>query len=72
MRRFFGFAFGLSAQLAFLLTLLPLYQFLHNDFASAEPGSLWIDALLAIQFVIPHSVLLHPQVKTRIVRWVPG
>jgi protein-S-isoprenylcysteine O-methyltransferase Ste14 len=51
-----------------IATVLPLYRFLRNDFAAASAGSLWIDAAAAVQFVIPHSLLLQPSVRRAITR----
>jgi methanethiol S-methyltransferase len=72
MRRFFGIAFGLSTQILFLVTLLPLYRFLRNDFAAAPEGSVWIDASAAVLFAIPHSILLYPPTRKLITRWLPS
>jgi hypothetical protein len=66
MRRFLGIACGIATQAVFFGTLVPLYRFLRNDFAAAPEGSLWIDAAAALQFAIPHSVLLHPATR----KWV--
>jgi protein-S-isoprenylcysteine O-methyltransferase Ste14 len=70
MRRFLGIACGVLTQAVFLATLVPLYRFLRNDFAAAPEGSLWIDAAAALQFAIPHSVLLHPATRKWITRWL--
>ena len=72
MRRFLGIACGLATQGLFIATLLPLYRFLRNDFAAAPAGPLWIDAAAALQFAIPHSVLLHPATRKLITRRLPS
>lgn len=72
MRRLLGIGFGVLTQALFLATLLPLYRFLHNDFAAAPEGSLWIDAALALGFAIPHSILLYPPTRKLITRRLPS
>jgi methanethiol S-methyltransferase len=72
MRRILGIGFGAATQAVFLVTLWPLYRFLRNDSAAAPPGSLWFDALLALSFVVPHSILLAPPTRKFITRWLPG
>ncbi len=72
MRRFLGIACGLLTHAFFFATLPPLYRFLRNDFAAAPTGPLWIDAAAAVQFAIPHSVLLHPATRRWITRRLPS
>ena len=72
MRRFLGIACGLFTHALFFATLPPLYRFLRNDFAAAPEGPLWIDAAAALQFVIPHSVLLHPATRKWVTRRLPS
>ncbi|HET6328365.1 MAG TPA: hypothetical protein VFG04_27025 [Planctomycetaceae bacterium] len=72
MRRLLGIAFGALTQILFLVTLLPLYRFLRNDWASAPAGPLWIDAALALGFAIPHSILLYPPTRKLVTRWLPS
>ena len=72
MRRLLGIAFGGATQGLFLGTLWPLYRFLHNDFADAPGGSLWIDGALAVGFAAPHSVLLYPPTRKFVTRWLPS
>ena len=60
--------FRLLTQAIFLATLPSIYRFLRNDYAFATPGSLWIDAGLALQFVLPHSILLYPRTRAWITR----
>ncbi len=38
----------------------------------APHGSLWIDGVLALQFAVPHSVLLLPGVRRRLTRVIPA
>jgi protein-S-isoprenylcysteine O-methyltransferase Ste14 len=72
MRKLLGIAFGVSTQLLFLATLLPFFRFLRNDFAAAPEGPLWIDAVLALSFGIPHSILLYPPTRKLVTRWLPS
>jgi protein-S-isoprenylcysteine O-methyltransferase Ste14 len=72
MRRYLGIACGLFTQGFFLATLPPLYRFLRNDFAAAPEGPLWIDAAAALQFAIPHSVLLNPATRKWVTRRLPS
>jgi methanethiol S-methyltransferase len=71
MRRLCGILFGIAVQILFIATVPPLFCLLRNDFSTRRPGPLWIDALLAIQFGIPHSVLLLPRVKKFLGRSIP-
>jgi protein-S-isoprenylcysteine O-methyltransferase Ste14 len=79
--RTFWTIFGGSAQVLFLVTVVRLFPFLqgghpfHGLFSSTEDwsaGWFWIDGLLALQFVVPHSVLLRPGVRDRLTRWIPS
>jgi methanethiol S-methyltransferase len=72
MRRLPGIAFGLSTQVLFLATLPPFFFFLRNDYAAAPAGPLWIDALLALGFGVPHSILLFPPTRRFITRLLPS
>lgn len=72
MRRFLGIASGVLTHVLFIATLPPLYRFLRNDFSHAPGGPLWIDAAAALQFAIPHSVLLYPGTRAWITRWLPS
>ncbi|MEI7698798.1 MAG: hypothetical protein WCK86_03315 [Planctomycetia bacterium] len=67
-----GFAFGLSTQALFAVTVVYLFSFLR--YGSAAPDSLWLwqDGLLALQFAIPHSILLHPRFRTLFRHWFPA
>lgn len=70
MKRCFGIAFGLANQLLFVLTVARLFVFLKGGHATAAPGPLWLDLLLAAQFAVPHSLLLWPPVRQRLRRWI--
>jgi protein-S-isoprenylcysteine O-methyltransferase Ste14 len=63
-----------------------LFLFLHGDFSSSglAPAAgragngllrlpvLLVDAALALQFAVPHSLLLWPPVQKRLKRWIAG
>ncbi len=64
MPRAIGIASGVATHAIFAVTVYFLFQFLHAP--QAASGPLWIDAALALQFCLPHSLLLHPRVRSRI------
>ena len=73
MRRCAGIAFGLGTHGLFAVTVWYLFWFLKGTAAAAPAGgSLWVDALLALQFAVPHSVLLLPSVRSRLTRVIPA
>ena len=74
MNRFFGFVFGLGTQALFAVTIWCLFWFLKGpslqDIQPSPLGlitALSIDALLAMSFAVPHSILLIPSVRRRLV-----
>ncbi|HVU87554.1 MAG TPA: hypothetical protein VHD36_09540 [Pirellulales bacterium] len=73
MRRAAGIFFGLATHGLFAATVWYLYFFLKGD-AEVAParGSLGIDGFLALQFALPHSVLLLPAVRRRLTRAIPA
>lgn len=70
--RLSGFAFGLGVQALFVVTVVYLYAFLR--WGVAAPNENWIatDLLLALQFAVPHSVLLHPWFRSLFKRRFPA
>jgi len=78
--RTFWIVFGLSTQVLFAVTVWQLYYFLEGlsprDSAFARAVAdwhwLWLDALLALQFGVLHSLLLLPTVRNRLERFVPN
>ena len=70
MRRSLGISFGVFTQALFLLTVWHLFRFLHGDEPGVRSGSLWWDVVLTLQYVVVHSVLLHPATKKRLGRWI--
>jgi methanethiol S-methyltransferase len=74
MCRFSGIAFGLATQALFAVTVWHLFWFLKgpppHDLRASPLGlaaALGIDSLLALSFVVPHSVFLLPSVRRRLV-----
>lgn len=70
--RFLGISFGLATQLFFALTVIFLYRFLASGKPPAAHYTPWLDVYLALQFAIPHSLLLWPRCSTYVKRWVPS
>lgn len=72
MQRFVGITFGLATQLLFLFTVWHLFWFLKEDYRHHTAEFLWIDAVLALQFAVGHSLLLYPKIRNLITRWLPA
>lgn len=70
--RLAGFAFGLGVQALFVVTVVYLYSFLRWGVAAADDAWIATDLLLALQFAVPHSVLLHPWFRSFFKRRFPG
>lgn len=71
-QRAVGIVFGLGTQVLFAATAWRLFWYLRDGVQAASPHWLAIDAALALQFAVSHSVLLLPSVKARITRIVPS
>jgi protein-S-isoprenylcysteine O-methyltransferase Ste14 len=56
----------------FLYTVLRLFWFLKDGSPTTKNAALAWDAALALQFAVPHSVLLLPGVKSRITKVLPS
>ncbi len=78
MMRRFWIAFGIGTHLLFAWTVVRLFPFLRGGIVSdattagGGAGWLWIDALLAAQFALIHSWLLHPTTRKRLQAWIPS
>ena len=70
LKRAAGIVLGLTTQLLFGVTVWYLYWFLANTAGTSSECSLSRDACLALQFAVPHSILLHPAVKKRLSRYI--
>jgi protein-S-isoprenylcysteine O-methyltransferase Ste14 len=71
-RRLVGFAFGIGAQAFFAWTVVGLFSFLRYGIVSSHRSWLMVDSLLALQFAVPHSILLHPKTRSWLRQWMPG
>lgn len=71
MRRGLGIAAGVMVHGLFALMTWRLFLFLRDTTAHTPEGSLGIDALLALQFVVPHSWLLHPSTRKKLAGVIP-
>jgi hypothetical protein len=81
MKRTFWIAFGIFTHLLLALTVWRLFPFLRGagqaemqafGMAAGDRSWIGIDALLALQFTLPHSALLMPRVRDRMERWIPS
>ena len=72
MRRAIGIAFGVGTQCLFAFTVWHLFFFLKGrEPSTGLQGNCLVDAGLAAQFAVPHSVLLLPAVRARLTRLIP-
>lgn len=69
-QRSIGIVFGFGTQVLFLTTVWYLFWFLKDGVPGSPQSSLWWDAGLALQFVLPHSWLLHPATRHRITKFL--
>ncbi len=67
--RLAGIAFGIATHVLFAVTVWFLFAFLSGRLTT-HIGSLWIDGLLALQFAVSHSLLLHPRVRQWLAPWI--
>src|SRR4051794_8620565 len=67
-----GISFGVATQLLFVPTVYYVFLFLRDGVT--RPASSWlaIDCLLALQFAVPHSILLLPRVRSALSRIMPS
>lgn len=76
MRKFFGITAGIVIHAVFGVMVWDLYWFLKGDSVVAGDGipisaaALGIDFLLALQFVVVHSLLLCPAIRERLSEWI--
>ncbi len=69
-RRAAGIGFGVATHALFAVTVVFLYRFLEATERDHPVGSLLTDVVLALQFSLLHSALLHPAVRSRLTRWI--
>lgn len=65
-----GVTLGLGTQAVFAVTVVYLFTFLRYGPAQTSPHWIAVDAALALQFAVPHSVLLHPVTRKWLSRWI--
>lgn len=66
MLRLMGFTFGIVTQALFAFTVVGLFTFLRYGSIPGTQSWPLMDTLLALQFAIPHSLLLHPKTRNRL------
>ncbi|MCA9061553.1 MAG: hypothetical protein KDA96_00760 [Planctomycetaceae bacterium] len=70
LRRCAGLALGVGTQAAFAITVVYLFSFLrYGAFSDSRHWVAW-DTMLALQFAIPHSLLLHPTTRKKLRPWI--
>jgi protein-S-isoprenylcysteine O-methyltransferase Ste14 len=69
-RRIAGFAIGIGTQAFFAVTVVGLFSFLRYGVTPTAAPWLLTDVLLALQFAIPHSILLYPKTRQRLRPWI--
>ncbi len=69
-KRISGIAIGFATQILFLFTVWHLYWFLQDGKVVERNLSLMWDAALALQFAIPHSILLLPSIKKGLTKFI--
>ncbi len=72
MRKLLGIAAGIATHVVFAFTVYRLFFFLKGHGPAENAGPQWINALLALQFAVPHSLLLYPKVRERLSDWIPS
>lgn len=70
MQRALGIVAGLGVHALFLVTVVRLFWFLRDTRDNSVAGPLGWDVLLALQFAVPHSLLLYPAVRRRLTKIV--
>ncbi len=70
--RSLGIGFGFGNQLLFLVTVWYLFWFLRDGAINQAHGH-WVicDCALAVLFAVSHSVMLVPQSRKYLTRWIP-
>lgn len=68
--RLAGVIAGIGTQAFFAFTVVGLFSYLRYGVADSNRPWLLVDSLLALQFAIPHSILLHPAARKKMRAWV--
>jgi hypothetical protein len=71
IRRIVGVGLGIAVHGVFAVMVWHLYWFLKGGHIGTRSTGLWLDAGLALQFVVVHSLLLYPAVRERLAAWIP-
>jgi protein-S-isoprenylcysteine O-methyltransferase Ste14 len=69
--RVLGITVAAATQILFAYTVWRLFWFLKDGTPTTADASLSWDTALALQFALPHSILLMPAVKARITKILP-
>ncbi len=69
--RIVGCAVGIAVHLLFAFTVCHLFWFLQVGGTAVVGSSMLLNVVLALQFAVPHSLLLHPAVRKRLSRLIP-
>jgi hypothetical protein len=67
-----GISFGIATQILFVPTVYYVFMFLRDGVTRPAGNWLVIDCLLALQFAVPHSILLLPRVRSALSRVMPS
>ena len=70
LRRVAGLAAAVGTQALFAVTVVYLFTFLRYGVDQQAGAWLIVDTLLALQFAVPHSLLLHPSTRKALSRWI--
>lgn len=65
-----GFIACIGTQAFFAFTVVGLFSFLRYGVADSAQPWLLTDSLLALQFAIPHSIILHPKTRKFLRPWI--
>ncbi len=71
-KRLIGVAVGVGTQAFFLITVVGLFEYLRYWIPESTQSWLMVDAFLALQFAVPHSVILHPATRRKLQPLVPA
>ncbi|MFN9720775.1 MAG: methyltransferase family protein [Planctomycetota bacterium] len=68
--RLAGIIAGVGTQACFALTVVSLFSYLRYGVPESTPSWLLVDSFLALQFAIPHSIILHPATRKALRPWI--
>lgn len=70
LRSLAGLVIGAGTQAYFLITVIGLFSYLRYGISGHANSWLLVDVALALQFAIPHSILLHPIARRKMRPWI--